>query len=71
MIREVKFTYSTSGKAFEKQKKKIIEDQVSKQIETIQNRGQVKTIKNYNYNIKDSPLISKQKEIFSKLVKNS
>ena len=44
---------------------------MSKQIETIQNRGEVKTIKNYNYNIKDSPLISKQKEIFNKLVKNS
>ena len=38
-----------------------------KQIEAIQNQIQVQTIKKYTYNDKDSPLISKQKEIFNKL----
>ena len=67
-IREqAKFTYSPLGKAFEKQIK-TIEDQGEKQTKAIQNRGQVKTIKKYTYDDEDSPLISKQKEIFDKLV---
>ena len=48
-----KFTYFSLGKAFEKQ------------IKTIQNQGQVKTIK-YIYVNEDTPLISKQ--IFNELV---
>ena len=73
MIEQAKFTYSPLGKAFEKQMK-TIEDQGEKQIKAIQNEGQVKTIKKYTsndedtYDDKDSPLISKQKEIFNKLV---
>ena len=55
------------GKAFEKQIK-TIEDQGEKQIKAIQDQGQVKTIKKYNYDDEDSPLISKQKEIFNELV---
>ena len=55
------------GKAFEKQIK-TIEDQGEKQINAIQNQGQVKTIKNYTYDNEDTPLISKQKEIFNELV---
>ena len=62
-----KFTYSPLGRAFEKQIK-TIEDQGEKQIKAIQNQGQVKTIKKYTYDDEDSPLISKQKEIFNKLV---
>ena len=67
MIQQVKFTYSPLGKAFEKQIK-TIEDQGEKQIKAIQNQGQVKKIKKYTYDDEDSPLISKQKEIFNKLV---
>ena len=39
-----------------------------KQIKAIQDQGHVKTIKKYDYVDKDSPLISKQKEIFNELV---
>ena len=49
MIQQAKFTYSALGKAFEKQ------------IKVIQNQGQVKTIKKYDYDGEDSPLISQAK----------
>ena len=55
------------GKAFEKQIK-TIEDQGEKQIKAIQDQGQIKTIKKYAYDAEDTPLISKQKEIFNELV---
>ena len=55
------------GKAFEKQIK-TIEDQGQKQIKAIQDQGQIKTIKKYAYDAEDTPLISKQKEIFNELV---
>ena len=61
------------AKAFEKQIK-TIEDQGEKQSEALENlkpKGQTKSIegiKKYAYSDKDSPLISKQKEIFSELV---
>ena len=64
---QAKFTYSPLGKAFEKQIK-TIEDQGEKQIKAIQDQGQVKTIKKYAYDAEDTPLISKQKEIFNELV---
>ena len=48
MIGKTKFTYSTLGKAFQKQIK-AIEDQGEKQIKAIPNQGQVKTIKKYTY----------------------
>ena len=67
MIEQAKLTYSPLGKAFEKQRK-TIEDQVEKQIKAIQNQGQVKTNKKYDYDNEDSPLISEQKKIFNKLV---
>ena len=66
IIEQAKFTYSPLGKAFEKQIK-TIEDQGEKQIKAIQDQGHAKTIKKYDYNYKDSPLISKQKEIFNEL----
>ena len=66
IIEQAKFTYSPLGKAFEKQIK-TIEDQGEKQIKAIQNQGQVKTIKKYAYDDKDSPWVSKQKEIFNEL----
>ena len=36
-------------------------------MKAVQNQGQVKKIKKYTFDDKDSPLISKQKEIFNKL----
>ena len=57
------------GKAFEKQIK-TIEDQGEKQIKAIQDQGQIKTITKYGYDAGDTPFISKQKEIFNKLVHN-
>ena len=66
MIQQAKFTYSPLGKAFEKQIK-TIEDQGEKQIKAIQNQGPIKTIKKYAFDDEDSPLISKQKEIFNEL----
>ena len=70
IIEQAKFTYSPLGKAFEKQIK-TIEDQGEKQIKAIQDQGQVKTIKKYIYDNEDTPLISKQKEIFNELVDES
>ena len=67
IIEQAKFIYSPLGKAFEKQIK-IIEEQGKRQIKAIQNQGEIKTIKKYAYSDKDSPLISKQKERFNKLV---
>ena len=62
---QTKFIYtSLKKKAFEKQVK-TIEDQGEKQIKAIQDQGQVKKIKQY---VLDTPLISKQKEIFNELV---
>ena len=55
------------GKAFEKQIK-TIEDQGEKQIKAIQDQRQLKTIKKYDYDVEDTPFISKQKEIFNELV---
>ena len=66
MIQQATFTYSTLGKAFEKQIK-TIEDQREKQLKVIQNQGQVKTIKKYNYYDEDIPLISKQKGVLNEL----
>ena len=54
------------GKAFEKQIK-TIKDQGKKQIKAIQDQKHVKTITKYNYDDEESPLISKQKEIFNKV----
>ena len=67
IIEQARFTYSPLGKAFEKQIK-TIEDQGEKQIKAIQDQGQVKSIKKYSYDDEDTPFISKQKEIFNKLV---
>ena len=64
---QAKFTYSPLEKAFEKQIK-IIEYQENKQIKAIQDKGKNKTIQKYAYDTEDTPLISKQKEMFNELV---
>ena len=62
IIEQAKFTYSPSGKAFEK-KTKTIEDQGEEQIKAIQgNKEQSVNINNDNY--KDKLLLSKEREIF-------
>ena len=67
IIEQAKFTYSPLGKAFENQIK-TIEDQGERQIKAIQDQGQDKMIKKYAYDPEDTPYISKQKEIFNKLI---
>ena len=67
IIKQAKFTNSPLGKAFEKQIK-TIKDQGEKKIKAIQDQGRVKTIKEYIYDNEDTPLISKQNEIFNELV---
>ena len=67
IIEQAKFAFSPLEKALEKQIK-TIEDEGKNQIKAIQNPGQVKTIEKYTYDNEDTPLISKQKEIFNELV---
>ena len=68
---KLNITYSPLGKAFEKQIK-TIEDQRKIQIKAIQNQGEIKTINKYAYSDQDKKKkeISKQQEIFKKLVDN-
>ena len=69
IIEQTKFTYSPVGKAFDKQIK-TIEDQGKKNVDALNTLKSDKkiTIEKYTYDLKDTPFISKQKEIFSKLV---
>ena len=64
IIGQAKFTHSPLQKAFEKHIK-TTEDQGEKQIKAIQDQGPIKKFKKYTYVDKDTPLISKQKEIFN------
>ena len=69
IIEQIKFTYSPLGKTFDKQIK-TIEDQGKKQVDalnTLKSDNKI-TIKKYTYDPNDTPFISKQKEIFNKLV---
>ena len=63
---QASFTYSLLAKAFGKKKK--IEDQGEKQVKAIQDQGQVKTIRKYDYDDEDTLFISKQKGMFNELV---
>ena len=47
---------------------KTIKDQGERQIKAIQNQWEIKGIKKYSYNDKDSPMILKQREILNKFV---
>ena len=67
-IERAKFTYSPSGKAFEKNPK-IIEDQGQKQTETLENiKGHEKKLANA-YDYEDELLISKEREMFKNIYK--
>ena len=59
IIEQAKFSYSSLGKAFEKQIK-AIEDQENKQIKAIRDKGKIKAIQKYSYDTEGTPLISKQ-----------
>ena len=64
IIEQAKFTYSPSGKAFEKQIK-TIENQGKKQVDTLENlKDQNKQLVNVNDNHEDKLLHSKEREIF-------
>ena len=67
IMEQARLTFSSLGKAFEKQIK-TIEDQREKQIKAIQDQGQVTTIKKYAYDAEDTPFLSKQRQIFHELV---
>ena len=69
IIEQTKFTYSPLGKGFDKQIK-AIDDQRKKQVDalnTLRSDNKI-TIEKYKHDPKDTPFISKQKEIFNKLV---
>ena len=69
IIEQTKFTYSPLGKAFDKQMK-TIEYQGKKQVDalnTLKSDDKI-AIEKYTYDLKDTPFISKQKEIFNILV---
>ena len=69
IIEQTKFTYSPLGKAFDKQIK-TIGDQGKKQVDasnTLKSDNKI-TIGKYTYDPNDTLFISKQKEIFNKLV---
>ena len=70
MIQQAKFTYYPLGKAFEKQTK-IIEDQGEKQIKAVQDKIPIKSIKKFTYDINDSPIVLKEKEIYNRLTEES
>ena len=66
VIEQVKLTYSPLGKAFEKQTK-TIEDQGEKQIKPIQDKWSIKSIEKFIYDINDSLMALKEKEIAEKM----
>ena len=70
IIEQAKFTYSPWGKAFEKQTK-TIKDQGEKQIKAIQDKKPVKSIEKFTYDINDSPILLKEKEMYNKLTEES
>ena len=70
IIEPAKFNYSPLGKAFEKQTK-AIEDQGEKQIKAMQDKRPIKSIEKFTYDINDSPIVLKEKEIYNKLTEES
>ena len=70
IIEQTKFTYSPLGKAFDNQIK-TIDDQGKEQVDalnTLEPSDNKITIEKYTNDSKDTPFISRQKEIFNKLV---
>ena len=70
IIEQATFTYSPLRKAFEKQTK-TIEDEGEKQIKAIQDKTPIKSIEKFTYDVNDSPIVLKEKEIYNKLTEKS
>ena len=70
IIEQANFTYSPLGKAFVKQTI-TIEDQGEKQIKSIQDKRPVKAIEKFTYDVNDSFVVLKEKEIYNKLTEES
>ena len=66
ITKQAKFTYSTLGKAFEKQTK-TIEEQGEKQMKAIQNKDFNKSIQKAKFDSDDDLAILRQKEIYNQL----
>ena len=58
------------GKAFNKQTKSI-KDQGEKRIKAIQDKRPIKSIEKFTYDINDSPIVLKEKEIYNELTEES
>ena len=61
IIEQVKFTYSSLGKSFEKQTK-TIKEQGEKQIRALQYKRPINSNEKYAYSINDTPMALKEKE---------
>ena len=70
IIEQGKFTYPPLEKAFEKQTK-TVENHGEKQIKAIQDKRPIKSIKKFTYDINDSPMVLKEKQIYNKLTEES
>ena len=70
IVKQAKFTYSPWGKAFEKQTK-TIKDQGEKQTRAVQDKRPIKPVEKFTYDINDSPIVLKEKEIYNKLTEES
>ena len=70
IIEQAKFIYSPLGKAFETQTK-TIKDQGEKQIKSIQGKRSIKSVEKFTYDINESPIVLKEKEIYNKLIEES
>ena len=70
IIEQAKFTCSPLGKAFEEQIK-TIKEQGEKQIKTIQDKRPIKSIEKFAYDINDSPIVLKEKEIYNKFTEEN
>ena len=70
IIEQTKFTYSHLGKALEK-KKKTIENEGGEQAKAIQDKRSIKSIKKFTFDINDSPIVLKEKEIYNKLTEEN
>ena len=70
IIEQAKFTYSPLGKAFQEQTK-TIKEQGEKQIKAIQDKRPFRSIEKFTYDINDSPIVLKEKNLYNKLTEES
>ena len=65
-----KYEYLTGEDILPSNQQQIIEQALKSfwKKKAIQDQGQVKTIKKYDYDVEDTPFMSKRKEVFNELV---